>query len=76
MEVAQREGITKVAHGVLGDAQLQLELAYYALNPLVQVVVPWRDAVFLRRFPSPAALECFEREHDLPTYRSFRNKVF
>eukprot|EP00755_Sulcionema_specki_P014373 Sspe_Gene.56478::Locus_31073_Transcript_1_1_Confidence_1.000_Length_3019::g.56478::m.56478/K11540/CAD; carbamoyl-phosphate synthase / aspartate carbamoyltransferase / dihydroorotase len=55
LEVAQREGIHKVAHGIAGDTQIQLELVYYALNPLIQVVAPLRDTRFLEYLKSTAA---------------------
>eukprot|EP01065_Artemidia_motanka_P053399 TRINITY_DN9891_c0_g1_i1.p1 TRINITY_DN9891_c0_g1~~TRINITY_DN9891_c0_g1_i1.p1 ORF type:complete len:1706 (+),score=209.42 TRINITY_DN9891_c0_g1_i1:110-5227(+) len=66
MAVAKREGIGRVAHGARGDAQIQLELVYYCLDPLIDVIVPWRMNEFLSQFPEADALEQFRQLHGLP----------
>eukprot|EP01064_Diplonema_japonicum_P030273 TRINITY_DN5103_c0_g1_i1.p1 TRINITY_DN5103_c0_g1~~TRINITY_DN5103_c0_g1_i1.p1 ORF type:complete len:1852 (+),score=476.78 TRINITY_DN5103_c0_g1_i1:65-5557(+) len=47
MQVAAREGISTVVHGVRGDVQIQFELVYYALQPQITVITPWRDSAFV-----------------------------
>jgi len=52
MKVAAREGCFAVSHGCTGKGndQVRFELGYYALNPKITVIAPWRDPVFYERF--------------------------
>lgn len=45
VEIAEREGCTSVAHGATGKGndQVRFELSFLALNPSLNMVVPWRD---------------------------------
>ena len=45
IEIAQREGADAVAHGATGKGndQVRFELTYYALQPDIKVVAPWRE---------------------------------
>jgi len=51
IEVAQREGADAVAHGCTGKGndQVRFELTYYALNPNIRVIAPWREWEFKSR---------------------------
>lgn len=51
IEIAQREGADAVAHGATGKGndQVRFELAYYALQPDIKVVAPWRHWEFKGR---------------------------
>ena len=44
VEIAAAEGADAVAHGATGKGndQVRFELTYYALNPGIQVIAPWR----------------------------------
>jgi len=44
VEIAAAEGADAVAHGATGKGndQVRFELTYYALNPAIHVVAPWR----------------------------------
>ena len=44
IEIAEIEGADAVAHGATGKGndQVRFELAYYALNPSIRVIAPWR----------------------------------
>jgi len=44
VEIAAAEGADAVAHGATGKGndQVRFELTYYALNPAIQVIAPWR----------------------------------
>ncbi len=42
IEIAEREGAEAVAHGK-GNDQVRFELTYYALNPSIKVIAPWRE---------------------------------
>ncbi len=52
IEAAQREGAEYVAHGATGKGndQVRFELSYYALNPRIKVISPWKDPAFLQEF--------------------------
>ncbi len=52
VEVARREGAENVAHGATGKGndQVRFELSYYALNPSIKVISPWKDPEFLAEF--------------------------
>ena len=44
MEVAKKEGAFAVSHGATGKGndQVRFELTYYAINPHIKVIAPWR----------------------------------
>jgi len=52
IEVARREGAEFVAHGATGKGndQVRFELSYYALEPQIKVISPWKDPSFLAQF--------------------------
>jgi len=45
IEIARATGADAVAHGATGKGndQIRFELAYYALNPDIKVIAPWRE---------------------------------
>ncbi len=45
IEIAEMVGADAVAHGATGKGndQVRFELAYYALNPNIRVIAPWRE---------------------------------
>ena len=51
IEIAQREGADAVAHGATGKGndQVRFELTYYALQPDIKVIAPWREWDFKGR---------------------------
>ncbi|PBP18707.1 argininosuccinate synthetase [Diplocarpon rosae] len=56
--VAQKEKCFAVSHGCTGKGndQVRFELAFYALQPKIKVIAPWRDPTFYERFPGRDAL--------------------
>ncbi|KAI9683161.1 MAG: argininosuccinate synthetase [Trizodia sp. TS-e1964] len=52
IQVAQKEGCIAVSHGCTGKGndQVRFELAYYALQPTIKVIAPWRLPEFYDRF--------------------------
>ena len=48
IEIAQKENADAVAHGATGKGndQVRFELTYYALQPDIKVIAPWRDWEF------------------------------
>jgi argininosuccinate synthase len=64
IEIAQREGADAVAHGATGKGndQVRFELTYYALQPDIKVVAPWREWEFKGR----SDLIAYAEEHRIP----------
>jgi len=64
IEIARREGATAVAHGATGKGndQVRFELTYYALQPDIKVIAPWREWEFKGR----SDLIAYAKEHDIP----------
>jgi argininosuccinate synthase len=64
IEIARREGADAVAHGATGKGndQVRFELTYYALEPEIRVVAPWREWEFKGR----SDLIAYAKEHDIP----------
>jgi len=51
IEIARKEGAQAVAHGATGKGndQVRFELTYYALEPNIRVIAPWREWEFKSR---------------------------
>lgn len=51
IEIAQETGADAVCHGATGKGndQVRFELGYYALNPDIKVIAPWREWDLLSR---------------------------
>jgi argininosuccinate synthase len=64
IEIAQREGADAVSHGATGKGndQVRFELTFYALQPDIKVIAPWREWEFKGR----SDLIAYAREHDIP----------
>jgi argininosuccinate synthase len=64
VEIAQIEGADAVAHGSTGKGndQVRFELTYYALNPYIRVISPWRQW----QFKSREELMAYARENGIP----------
>lgn len=64
IEIARIEGADAVAHGATGKGndQVRFELTYYALEPDIKVVAPWREWEFTGR----ADLIAYCAEHGIP----------
>jgi argininosuccinate synthase len=64
IDIARKVGADAVAHGATGKGndQVRFELSYYALEPDIRVIAPWREWTFKSR----EALLDFAREHQIP----------
>ena len=64
IEIARREGADAVAHGATGKGndQVRFELTYYALQPDIKVIAPWREWEFKGR----TDLIAYAKEHRIP----------
>jgi len=65
--VAAREHAPYVAHGATGKGndQVRFELTYYALNPKIKVISPWKTAEFLAQFQGRSDLLEYAARHGI-----------
>ena len=63
IEIARKVGADAVCHGATGKGndQVRFELTYYALEPSIKIVAPWREWAFKGR----EELLSFAREHQI-----------
>ncbi|KAK4495878.1 hypothetical protein PRZ48_013146 [Zasmidium cellare] len=66
--VAQKEGCFAVSHGCTGKGndQVRFELGFYALQPSIKVIAPWRDPVFYNKFKGRQDLLDYASEKGIP----------
>ncbi|MCX8515769.1 MAG: argininosuccinate synthase [Alphaproteobacteria bacterium] len=64
IEIAKQVGADAVAHGATGKGndQVRFELAYYALDPAIKVIAPWREW----NLTSRTALLDYAEQHQIP----------
>ena len=64
IEIAATENAHYVSHGATGKGndQVRFELTYYALNPAIRVIAPWREWPF----DSRQSLIGYARKHKIP----------
>jgi argininosuccinate synthase len=64
IDIARREGAQAVAHGATGKGndQVRFELTYYALEPGIKVIAPWREWTFKSR----SDLIAYAQQHHIP----------
>jgi argininosuccinate synthase len=62
--VAEAEAADAVAHGCTGKGndQVRFELTYFALNPKIKVIAPWREWSFKGR----SDLIAYAKQHNIP----------
>ena len=72
IEIANRVGAQYVSHGATGKGndQVRFELAYYALNPKIKVIAPWKNREFLNAFKGRTDLLDYAEKHGIPTKQS------
>ncbi|KAL8803865.1 MAG: hypothetical protein Q9182_002921 [Xanthomendoza sp. 2 TL-2023] len=68
IEVARKEGCFAVSHGCTGKGndQVRFELAFYALQPDIVVIAPWRDPEFYNQLPGRDALLDYAAKKGIP----------
>lgn len=68
MEIAKIEGAKYVSHGATGKGndQVRFELTYYALNPKIKVIAPWKNQEFLEKFKGRTDLLNYAKEKGIP----------
>ncbi len=73
IEIAHQVGADAVAHGATGKGndQIRFELSYYALNPDIRVIAPWREW----DLGSRTRLLDFAERHQTPIARDKRGEA-
>jgi argininosuccinate synthase len=73
IEIAREVGADAVAHGATGKGndQVRFELGYYALEPDIKVIAPWREWEFASR----EALIDFAEKHQIPISKDKRGEA-
>src|SRR5215210_1532354 len=73
IEIARREGADAVAHGATGKGndQVRFELSYYALEPSIKIIAPWREWSFKSR----EELIAFAETHQIPVAKDKRGQA-
>jgi len=74
IEIAHREKATYVSHGATGKGndQVRFELAFYALNPNIKVLAPWKMREFLNQFQGRTDMLNYAREKNIPVKASLK----
>lgn len=77
IEIAAKEGADYVSHGATGKGndQVRFELAYYALNPDITVLAPWKMPEFLDQFKGRQDMLDYADQHKIPVTAS-RSKPY
>jgi argininosuccinate synthase len=73
IEIARRVGADAVCHGSTGKGndQVRYEVSYYALEPDIRVIAPWREWDFKSR----EALLAFAEAHQIPIAKDKRGEA-
>ena len=73
IEIARMVGADAVCHGATGKGndQVRFELGYYALDPDIHVIAPWREWEFRSR----EALLDFAEKHQIPISKDKRGEA-
>ncbi len=73
IEIARKTGADAVAHGATGKGndQVRFELSYYALEPDIKVIAPWREWDLASR----TALLEFAEKHQIPIAKDKRGEA-
>src|SRR3954451_16408479 len=73
IQIAHKVGADAVSHGATGKGndQVRFELGYYALDPEIEVIAPWREWEFASR----AALIEYAEKHQIPIAKDKRGEA-
>jgi argininosuccinate synthase len=73
IDIARKVGADAVSHGSTGKGndQVRYEVAYYALEPDIRVIAPWREW----EFKSREALLAFAEQHQIPIAKDKRGEA-
>jgi argininosuccinate synthase len=73
IEIARKMGADAVCHGATGKGndQVRFELGYYALEPGIKIIAPWREWDFKSR----EDLIAFAEKHQIPVAKDKRGEA-
>ncbi len=73
IEIARATGADAVCHGATGKGndQVRFELTYYALEPSIKIIAPWREWAFKSR----EDLIDFAEQHQIPIAKDKRGEA-
>jgi argininosuccinate synthase len=73
IEIARKTGADAVCHGATGKGndQVRFELSYYALEPSIKIIAPWREWDFKSR----ESLIEFAEKHQIPIAKDKRGEA-
>jgi argininosuccinate synthase len=73
IEIARATGADAVCHGATGKGndQVRFELSYYALEPGIKIIAPWREW----KFKSREDLIAFAEQHQIPVAKDKRGEA-
>lgn len=73
IEIARQTGADAVCHGATGKGndQVRFELGYYALEPAIKIIAPWREWAFKSR----EDLIAFAEAHQIPVAKDKRGEA-
>jgi argininosuccinate synthase len=74
IDIARRVGADAVSHGSTGKGndQVRYEVSYYALEPEIRVIAPWREPNFFR---SREAMLEYAEQHQIPIAKDKRGEA-
>jgi argininosuccinate synthase len=74
IDIARQTGADAVSHGSTGKGndQVRYEVAYYALEPDIRVIAPWREEGF---FKSREAMLAYAEQHQIPIAKDKRGEA-
>jgi argininosuccinate synthase len=74
IEVAHKENASYVSHGATGKGndQVRFELGYYALDPKIKVLAPWKMQEFLDQFKGRTDMLNYAEEKKIPVKASLK----
>lgn len=68
IEIAKKEKTNIVGHGATGKGndQVRFELTYYTLMPNVEIISPWKDEEFLKKFQGRSDMIKYCKKNKIP----------
>ncbi len=74
IEIAHKEKAAYVSHGATGKGndQVRFELGYYALDPEIKVLAPWKMQEFLDQFKGRTDMLKYAEEKKIPVKASLK----
>ncbi|MBN1119329.1 MAG: argininosuccinate synthase [Bacteroidales bacterium] len=74
IEIAHKENATYVSHGATGKGndQVRFELGFYALDPKIKVLAPWKMQEFLDQFKGRTDMLNYAADKKIPVKASLK----